>query len=112
MNILRHILIFAVRLYRLVLSPWKTLLFGPAARCRYTPSCSAYAIEALVRHGVARGTWLAAKRLARCHPWASFGHDPVPPAVIHFGTRKPQVENSLSPRDSQVHIGNSCVHGS
>ena len=102
MNILRHILIFTVRLYRLVLSPWKTLLFGPATQCRYTPTCSAYAVEALITHGAARGTWLAARRLARCHPWASFGHDPVPPVEI----------TSLSACDSQVHIGNSCVHGS
>ena len=46
--------------------------------CRYSPSCSAYAIEALSRYGAARGSWLAAKRLSRCHPWGGSGHDPVP----------------------------------
>lgn len=61
-----------VRFYRLAVSP---LL--PNA-CRYTPSCSAYALEALSRHGALRGGWLAARRLARCHPWAGFGYDPVP----------------------------------
>ena len=46
--------------------------------CRYSPSCSAYAIEALRRYGAAKGGWLALKRIARCHPWGGCGHDPVP----------------------------------
>ena len=46
--------------------------------CRYVPSCSAYAIEALRRYGAAKGSWLALKRIARCHPWGAHGHDPVP----------------------------------
>lgn len=46
--------------------------------CRFSPSCSAYAIEALRRYGAAKGGWLAAKRIARCHPWGGHGHDPVP----------------------------------
>ncbi len=46
--------------------------------CRFQPSCSAYAITALRRYGALRGSWLAARRLARCHPWGGSGHDPVP----------------------------------
>ena len=51
---------------------------GRPSPCRYWPSCSVYAAEALERHGAARGTWLAARRLSRCHPWGGHGVDPVP----------------------------------
>lgn len=61
-----------VRTYQLFVSP---LL---PASCRYIPTCSAYAVEAIERHGVVRGGWLAAKRIARCHPLRPGGHDPVP----------------------------------
>ena len=69
---MRQLLIFIVRGYQIGLSP---LL---PASCRYYPSCSAYAIEALERHGAARGGWLTLKRLGRCHPFRPGGYDPVP----------------------------------
>jgi putative membrane protein insertion efficiency factor len=68
----RRSLMAVVRSYQLILSP----LLPPS--CRFTPSCSAYAHEALMRHGAVRGSWLAARRLARCHPWNPGGYDPVP----------------------------------
>lgn len=71
---MRTLLIGLVRLYQWAVSP----LLGP--RCRFHPSCSCYAIEALERHGAARGSWLAARRIARCHPLNEGGIDPVPPA--------------------------------
>lgn len=73
MNIIRRIAIAPIRLYQRCLSP----LLPPA--CRYLPTCSAYAAEAIAVHGVVRGGWLAFRRLARCHPWGGSGYDPVPP---------------------------------
>lgn len=66
--------VLVVRAYQLVLSPFA------GGACRFTPSCSAYAIEALTGHGVRHGMWLALKRVSRCHPFGSSGIDPVPPA--------------------------------
>jgi len=65
-------LIQLVRIYRFAISPW----LGP--NCRFDPSCSSYAIEALQVHGIWRGTWLAMLRIGRCHPWGDSGYDPVP----------------------------------
>jgi len=70
--IVRGVLIGFVRFYQVALSP---LL---PASCRYFPSCSAYAIEALERHGAIRGSWLAIRRIGRCHPFRAGGYDPVP----------------------------------
>ena len=81
MNAAQYILVFSVRLYQWVVSPAKTFLFGPLGHCRFTPTCSAYALEAISHHGAMRGSWLAVKRLARCHPWGGCGHDPVPGSV-------------------------------
>ena len=69
---MRSLLLGLIRGYRLVLSPW----WG--RQCRFTPSCSEYAEEAIVRHGSLGGTWLALRRLGRCHPWCPGGFDPVP----------------------------------
>jgi uncharacterized protein len=72
MTILRAALIAPIRLYQWTLSP----LVG--FNCRYAPSCSAYAIEAIATHGPLRGLWLALRRILRCHPWGGSGYDPVP----------------------------------
>jgi putative membrane protein insertion efficiency factor len=73
--VLNRMLRGLIRLYQLVLSP----ILPPS--CRYLPSCSDYAIEALASHGVVAGLWFAARRIARCHPWGGSGYDPVPPAA-------------------------------
>ncbi|GGY92992.1 membrane protein insertion efficiency factor YidD [Pseudoduganella plicata] len=70
---MKTLLSWLLRAYQVTLSP----LLGP--RCRFYPSCSNYAIEALRVHGAGRGSWLAARRICRCHPWHPGGFDPVPP---------------------------------
>lgn len=69
---MRRLLMALVRGYQLFISP----ALGPS--CRFEPSCSHYAIEALTRHGAAAGSYLALRRIARCQPWCEGGHDPVP----------------------------------
>ena len=69
---MRHLLMAIVRFYRVAVSPWTP------PSCRYDPTCSAYALEALERHGAVRGSWLAFRRILRCHPWGGSGYDPVP----------------------------------
>jgi putative membrane protein insertion efficiency factor len=68
-------LLSLIGFYRMAVSP------ALAPSCRYLPSCSAYAVEAIEVHGAARGSWLALRRLLRCHPFHAGGHDPVPPRV-------------------------------
>ena len=80
---MRALATLLIRLYQWTLSP----LLGP--RCRFHPSCSQYALEAIERHGVLRGTGLAACRLGRCHPWHPGGYDPVPPAPHNPGDAHP-----------------------
>lgn len=71
---MRVVLRALIRGYQLLVSPW----LGP--RCRFYPTCSNYALEALATHGAARGIWLTLRRLGRCHPWHPGGFDPVPAA--------------------------------
>lgn len=66
------LLIFLIKSYKTLLSP----ILPPS--CRYLPTCSEYSRQAIIKYGPLKGTWLAVKRIARCHPWGSHGHDPVP----------------------------------
>ncbi len=72
MNIFAHVVAAPVRLYRLVFSPWVGF------NCRYQPTCSAYALEALEKHGAIKGSYLMVHRICRCHPWGGDGYDPIP----------------------------------
>jgi hypothetical protein len=72
MNLAQHLLIGLIRGYQLLLSPFI------GNQCRFTPTCSHYALEAVEKHGALKGSWLAMRRVGRCHPWHPGGHDPVP----------------------------------
>lgn len=75
----RRLALTLVRAYQLLLSPFA------GGACRFEPSCSAYAMEAIEVHGALRGAWLAIRRVARCHPFTRPGVDPVPPVVVDRG---------------------------
>ncbi len=80
MKVLGMFLRGLVRFYRLAISPFM------APRCRFQPTCSEYALEALARHGALAGGWLALRRIARCHHWCRWGYDPVPEAARRRGS--------------------------
>lgn len=69
---MKSLLLVLLKVYRYAISP----MLG--RNCRFVPSCSEYAVEAIQRYGALRGSWLATKRVSRCHPWCDGGHDPVP----------------------------------
>ena len=71
-NILAFPFIAVIKIYQWIISPW----LGP--KCRYTPTCSNYALEAFKKYGPLKGFWLSVKRIASCHPWGGHGYDPVP----------------------------------
>jgi putative membrane protein insertion efficiency factor len=73
---MQSFLMTLVRGYRLLLSPWL------GSSCRFEPTCSVYALQALELHGATRGSYLTLRRLGRCHPWCAGGQDPVPPALF------------------------------
>lgn len=73
MNPMKRFLVFLIRCYRFLLSPWV------GQQCRFYPSCSNYAEQAIIEHGAIIGSFMAAKRLCKCHPWHEGGIDPVPP---------------------------------
>ncbi|HEU0229574.1 MAG TPA: membrane protein insertion efficiency factor YidD [Burkholderiaceae bacterium] len=76
---IKYLLIAPIRFYRYFISP----LLG--RNCRFTPTCSAYAIQAIQTHGAIAGLWLAIKRIGRCHPWCQGGYDPVPDVEHKWG---------------------------
>jgi len=71
------------RVLRLLIHGYQHLFAWKPSPCRYTPTCSTYAVEAIEAHGALRGSWLAVRRIGRCHPWGGHGWDPVPPRAPH-----------------------------
>jgi len=89
-------LIWSIRGYRSILSP----LLPPT--CRYTPTCSQYALTAVQRYGAARGSWLALRRILRCHPFHAGGYDPVPEGLWQLGQHRLEEVMSLTPSLSET----------
>ncbi len=84
---MKRLLLAMIRAYQFLLSPWV------GSQCRFYPTCSHYAAEAIERHGAIRGSWLALRRIGRCHPWHPGGMDPVPESCScadHHSHGKPQ----------------------
>jgi len=75
---MKMILCLLIRFYQVALSPAIHFIGGPASGCRFEPTCSEYALQAVRKHGAIRGSWLAGWRILRCNPWGGYGEDPVP----------------------------------
>ena len=99
---MQALLLALIRAYRYILSPWI------GQQCRFTPTCSVYAMQAIEAYGAARGSWLALKRLLRCHPLCRGGHDPVPgldpEPPLEGSAQRPHTEAGLQ-QDDQTHAG-------
>jgi len=80
-RILSAIIRVMIRFYQRILNPMLKFTAGPAAGCRFSPSCSNYFLQAVETHGPFRGSWLGICRIFRCHPWGGSGYDPVPPGT-------------------------------
>lgn len=85
---MRTLLLLLIKTYRLAVSPWL------GNHCRFTPTCSEFALTAVERHGAWRGGWLAVRRLGRCHPWHAGGFDPVPEAGEKPPTKNDTAEHT------------------
>ena len=101
---MRYVLVGLLHAYRLLISP----LYGNV--CRYHPSCSAYALRAVSVHGSVRGSWLAARRLLRCHPWARGGYDPVPGTPEWEEEARERAASSAAGPDSTPHRSTPHAH--
>ncbi|HUD47162.1 MAG TPA: membrane protein insertion efficiency factor YidD [Candidatus Baltobacteraceae bacterium] len=107
MNAFQRLLMLMIRLYQITISPVVVAFLGPSARCRFTPSCSQYALDAIRLHGAVTGCWLGLRRLARCHPWGACGDDPVPSPKSAAGkTRR------VTTGRPALATGGSGIHGS
>jgi putative membrane protein insertion efficiency factor len=109
MKLIQSIVLAGIQFYRRWLSPLNKILFGPSAGCRFEPTCSVYAYEAIRLHGIFRGGWLLGRRLCRCHPWGGAGWDPVQEDSVSM-TRPSRLDaGGMSPSDPALH--RAMAHG-
>ncbi len=94
-----RLLLVSIRFYQRFVSP------ALPASCRYYPTCSSYAVEALQRHGAVRGSWMALRRIGRCHPWHAGGYDPVPPTREPAGGAGSSTSVKLGEADGRFDVG-------
>lgn len=94
-TLLKALVLGLLAVYQYGISPILHMI-APGGGCRFYPTCSAYAVEAIRKHGALRGSWLALKRLAKCHPWGSHGFDPVPESCSCTPPKDPQHPSPLS----------------
>jgi len=92
-SLMARAMVAPIRFYQRFISP------ALPPTCRYSPSCSSYAVEALQVHGALRGSWLAIRRIGRCHPWHAGGYDPVPPARERVSVAASSVTVNSASRD-------------
>jgi putative membrane protein insertion efficiency factor len=105
-GVITTVLMAVLYTYKYAVSPVLHMI-APGSGCRFTPTCSEYAIEAVRMHGPLRGAWLAMKRIAKCHPWGSHGYDPVPNSCSCTSHPDPQHPSpfSKSPNSHTAHSG-------
>jgi putative membrane protein insertion efficiency factor len=106
LRIAPYFLTVPIRIYRRVLSPVLTAVIGPA--CRFSPTCSEYALQAIDQHGAVRGGWLATRRICRCHPWGDCGHDPVPPRAPGTLKREENLAGQADRPVAQLNLGHAA----
>jgi putative membrane protein insertion efficiency factor len=103
-KLIEWMLLLLIRVYRLIFSPLLTVIFAPLGLgCRFTPTCSEYALEAVQKRGAWRGSLLAARRICRCHPWGGSGYDPV--------DKVGRVTPCAPPNTRGTYVGKSGAHG-
>lgn len=109
---MKYLIYLLIRFYQWVISPVIHTICGPSSGCRFTPSCSQYFLEAVMKHGALRGSGLGFKRICRCHPRGGFGHDPVPEVLPRRGKSGDDGGTSATGKNSGGQCERSALYDS
>ncbi len=108
---MKYLIYVLIRIYQWVISPVIHTIAGPSGGCRFTPSCSQYFLEAAMKHGAIRGSWLGIKRICRCHPRGGCGDDPVPETLPNRGEKaSPKPESCEVEKNSSGQSDRSALY--